>query len=239
MSTTLARLPAEGPPSLLFLLLHGQGQDETAMQPLATALAREYPQAAVLCLRAPTPADQLPGRDTCIGYQYFSRRDLSDANRIERVQAVLPAFVAEVRALQRHFGVTWEHTALAGFSQGGIVALEAVQAEPRLAGRVLAFGARHAGPPQHAPEDTTVHLLHGLRDSVIPHLLPVESAQRLLALGADVTADVLPSIGHELHPLLISKAIEQLRSFLPKRVWREVASEAPVIPRAASSRELG
>lgn len=239
MTTTLARLPAEGPPALLFLLLHGHGQDETAMQPLATALAREYPQAAVLCLRAPHPADPLPGREADPGYQYFSRLDLSDDNRPARVTAALPAFVAQVRALQAHFGMDWARTALAGFSQGGIVALEAVQAEPRLAGRVLAFGARHAVAPMHAPEDTTVHLLHGLRDMVIPPPLPVDSAERLLALGGDVTADILPGIGHELHPRLIERALEQLRTFLPKRVWREAMSEAPVVARTASSRELG
>jgi phospholipase/carboxylesterase len=239
MTTTLARLPAEGPPTLLFLLMHGQGQDETAMQPLATALAREYPQAAVLCLRAPMPADLIAGREMSNGYQYFSRTDISDANRSARVQAALPGFIAEVRALQQHFQMAWGHTALAGFSQGGIMALEAVQAEPRLAGRVLAFGARHAEPPVHAPEDTTVHLLHGLRDVVIPPALPVDSAERLLALGGDVTADILPSIGHELHPTLVAKALEQLRSFLPKRVWREVMSEAPVISGPASSRDLG
>lgn len=239
MSTTLARVPAEGPASLLFLLTHGHGQDETAMQPLATALAREYPQAAVLCLRAPHPADVVAGRDRSIGYQYFSRIGISDVNRSARVTAALPGFIAEVRQLQQHFGVGWACTALAGFSQGGIVALEAVQAEPRLAGRVLAFGARHAEPPMHAPQDTTVHLLHGLRDVVIPPALPVDSAERLLALGGDVTADVLPGIGHELHPTLVAKALEQLRTFLPKRVWREVMSEAPVISRPASSRELG
>ena len=50
---------------------------------------------------------------------------------------------------------------------------------------------------------------------------------------------MLPGIGHELHPALIDKAIEQLRTFLPKKVWREVMSEAPVLPRAASSEELG
>lgn len=236
MTHLLARLPADGAPTLLFLLMHGHGQDETAMQPLAIRLAEAYPQAVVLCLRAPHPADGSAA--DAAGYQYFSRSGLDDAERITRVRAVLPAFIAEVRALQRHFAVDWASTALAGYSQGGIVALEAVQAEPRLAGRVLAFGARHAEPPTHAPEDTTVHLFHGLRDAVIPPALPVDSAERLLALGGDVTADILPGIGHELHPALMAQALEQLRNFLPKRLWREAMGEAPVISGPASSRGL-
>jgi phospholipase/carboxylesterase len=60
-----------------------------------------------------------------------------------------------------------------------------------------------------------------------------------MAFGGDVTADVVPDVGHELHPALIDKAIEQLRTFLPKKVWRQAMSEAPVLPRAASSDELG
>ena len=46
-------------------------------------------------------------------------------------------------------------------------------------------------------------------------------------------------IGHELHPKLVAQAIEQLRTFLPKKVWREVMAEAPLLPRVASSDELG
>ena len=34
-------------------------------------------------------------------------------------------------------------------------------------------------------------------------------------------------------------AIEQLRTFLPKRLWREAMGEAPVLARVASSTELG
>jgi phospholipase/carboxylesterase len=119
------------------------------------------------------------------------------------------------------------------------MALEAVQAEPGLAGRVLVFASRHLSAPKQAPDDTTHHFFHGLIDTVQHHGPAVDSARRLLALGGDVTADVLPGIGHELHPALIDKAIEQLRTFLPKKVWRQAAEEAPLIPRAASSNELG
>ena len=151
----------------------------------------------------------------------------------------LPAFVAVVRQFQLRFSVGWERTALFGFALGATMALEAVQAEPDLAGRVLAFSGCHHAEPQHAPQDTTVHFFHGLDDRAVPYEPSVGAARRLMALGGDVTADVLPGIGHELHPDLIAKAIEQLRTFLPKKVWRQAAAEAPLMGRAASSRELG
>lgn len=237
MTTALAHLPETGAPDLLYLLFHGVGATPEDMAPLAQRLAAEYPQAAVLCVQAPDRYDAVIGEGP--GHQWFSIRRIDEANRPARVAAAMPRFVATVRALQARFSMPWERTALAGFSQGALMALEAVQAEPRLAGRVLAFSGRHAGAPDHLPDDTTVHLFHGLADTVIPPAAAIDSAQTLLALGADVTADVLPGIGHELHPLLMDKAIEQLRTFLPKRVWRAAMSEAPVLPRAASSDELG
>ena len=236
-TSALVHLPATGPTELLYLLFHGVGAQAEHMAPLARRLAHEYPQAAVLCLNAPEPYDAVAG--TTDGRQWFSIRRLDEANRRARVAAALPGFVATVRAMQQRFAVTWERTALAGFSQGAVMALEAVQAEPRLAGRVLAFAGRHASAPAHPPADTTVHLFHGMADTVIPPAAAIDSAQTLLELGADVTADLLPGIAHELHPLLIDKAIEQLRTFLPKKVWRQVMSEAPVLPRVASSDELG
>jgi phospholipase/carboxylesterase len=226
--STLARLPASGAPELLFLLFHAAHSDAHSMTALAQRLGVEYPQSAVLCVDAPLNASaQADAR--C----WFEVDDFSAATR------ALPGFIAMVRELQGRFSVGWERTALFGFAQGATMALEAVQAEPNLAGRVLAFASRHVSAPTQAPEDTTHHFFHGLKDAVQPHGPAIDSAQRLLALGGDVTADVLPGIGHELHPALIDKAIEQLRTFLPKKVWREAAAEAPLISRVASSDELG
>ena len=237
-TTVLARLPEHGAPDLLYLLFHGVGSGAAHMAPLAQRLAQEYPQAAVLCVDGPEAYDAVfsDGRhaepSVSVERQWFSIRRLDDANRASRVAAALPAFIGVIRSLQQRFGIGWERTALAGFSQGAVMALEAVQAEPQLAGRVLAFAGRHVAAPTHAPADTTVHLFHGLADAVIPHAAVVESARGLMALGGDVTADVLPGIGHALDPALIDKAIDQLRSFLPKKVWREAM-------RVASSQEPG
>ena len=236
-ATALAHIPADGPPELLFLLFHGVGANASHMAPLAQRLVAEYPKAAVVCLDAPHPFDGVPGGGS--GWQWFSVQGITEDNRPQRVAEALPRFIATVRNVQQQLNMSWPCTALAGFSQGAIMALEAVQAEPALAGRVLAFSGRHATAPEHAPEDTTVHLFHGLADRVLPCGPAIDSAERLVALGGDVTADVLPGIGHELHPQLLDKAVEQLRTFLPKKVWRQAMSEAPILPRSASSDELG
>jgi phospholipase/carboxylesterase len=229
-----SRPEGTAPPSLMFLLFHGVGGTPQAMAPFRQALGAEYPDALLVSVAAPQPFDGGgPGR------QWFSVVGINEDNRPQRVATALPGFIGTVRELQARHAMPWQRTALVGFSQGAIMALEAVQAEPQLAGRVLAFSGRHATPPDHAPADTCVHLLHGLDDRVVPPGPAIDSAERLVALGGDVTADVLPGIGHEPHPQLIAKAIEQLRGFLPKRVWRDAVADAPLLPRAASSRELG
>ncbi len=232
--STLARLPETGSPDLLFLLFHAAGGSAKDMSALALRLTAAYPQSAVLCVDAPLQSELDAEQRT-----WFWANTDDAPNSAARVAEAMPEFIAVVRALQQRFGVSWQRTALFGFAQGAVMALEAVQAEPELAGRVLAFAGRHAQPPAHAPIDTTIHFFHGLQDSVAPHGPAVDSARRLVALGGDVTADVLPGIGHELHPELIDKAISQLRTFLPKKVWREAIEQAPLISRVASSDELG
>ncbi|CAN5151041.1 esterase [soil metagenome] len=222
----IVSLPVQGKTELLFLLFHGVGGQASAMAPLASALREQYPQAAVVSLNAPDAFDGMPVALGSGGFQWFSTSGITDVNRGERVDAALPDFIARIRSWAAHFELDWPMVALAGFSQGAIMALEAVQAEHQLAGRVIAVGSRYASVPQHAPQDVCIHLLHGTADKVLPYRLVVDAANELVALRADVTADVLPGIGHELHPRLVDKAMEQLRTFLPARLWREAVMAA-------------
>lgn len=220
----IVSLPSSGKAELLFLLFHGVGSQAAHMAPLADALRAQYPQAALVSLSGPDPFDGIPGGG--IGFQWFSIAGIDEDNRPGRVAAALPDFIARVRAWAAHFELDWPRVALAGFSQGAIMALEAVQAEPALAGRVIAIGGRYATLPDHAPQDVCLHLLHGIKDDVIPYQPIVDAANALVQLGADVTANVLPGVGHELHANLVDKAMEQLRTFVPSKLWREAVLTA-------------
>lgn len=223
-SDALIWLPSTGKPDLLFVLLHGAGADAHQMRPVAEALRAQYPQAAVVSLNGPEPFDAIPGGGS--GQQWYSLRGANDDNHGERVAEALPALIRELRRLAAQFELEWERVAMGGFSQGAVMALEAVQAEVALVGRVLAFSGAYAGSPDHAPFEVSVHLLHGMKDVVLPYQDQVDAARRLVQLGADVTADILPGIGHELHPELIAKAMEQLRTFVPARLWRAAVQAA-------------
>jgi phospholipase/carboxylesterase len=232
LDDTLHLLPRDGAVSPVYIYLHEAGASALAMTPVADRFAQVYPHAAHLLPDGFETSDFVPE-----GRQWFGVRGLDEASRVARVAAALPSLVAFIRDAQAHFGVTPVATALVGFSQGGILALEAAQAHQGLVGRVVAIASRYASLPARAP-DAVIHLVNGKDDAVVPPRHAVDAATRLVALGGDVTADIVPGVGHEPHPELIERALEHLQTFLPRRVWAQALAEAPLMATRADSRAL-
>lgn len=211
-------------PGLLFALLPDGGlapDGPDTMAPLAAALQAQYPGAVTLTLHP--PLRDAEGR--C--------RWWPGEVGLEGVEAALPQLIDRLRHEAARLDLPWQRVALAGVGDGAMLALEAVQAEPALVGRVLAFAGGYLSRPEHSPQEVCVHLLHGLEDRRYPYRHVVDAAQALVDLGADVTADVLPHLDHGLHPALIDKAMEQLRTFIPARLWREAVVAAQEMERPA------
>ena len=210
----------------LVLLFHGLGASEEDLRPLGERLAAEYPEALVASLRAPHPA-RLGS-----GYQWFSVEGLDDARRVERVAAEMPLFMAAIRQWQRDTGLGPEATVLVGFSQGAIMVLEAATAagDDVLAGRVVALAGRYARLPATNPGGTTLFLVHGKADAVIHYDFAVEAARHLVALGADVVADVVPWLGHGIDAAVLDLVARRLRTHVPKRHWEAAMRQADPPP---------
>lgn len=92
---------------------------------------------------------------------------ITEENHPARVAEAMPAFIHNLRYWQQTSGVAASATAIVGFSQGAIMALESAQAQARLAARIIALSGRYAQLPTHAPEKTTLHFIHGKSDPVI------------------------------------------------------------------------
>ena len=219
MSDSIIVARPEGPAQQLMLLFHGVGANAQDLVPLGCVLAAEFPQAFIVSIAAPLPSESGGGR------QWFSVHGITEQNRPGRVEAALPAFAETVARWQRDAGVGTDAVALIGFSQGGIMALESTRDRPALAGRVVSIAGRFARLPETPNEATTLHMFHGKADPVIPYGYTVEAAEHLVAIGADITADVIPAIGHEVHSEIAELLIERLRGHLPRRVW-EAAMKA-------------
>jgi phospholipase/carboxylesterase len=210
-----------GQPQQLFVLAHGFGANAADLVPLAERIARAFPHSTVVSIEAPLAAGN-PG-----GYQWFPLAGISEANRGERIRDAMPGFCAEIRAWQRDTGAIPAITALVGFSQGAMMALESTVGTEVIAARVVAISGRFAALPAQVPEQATFHLLHGKEDGVVPCRHTVDAAHRLLELGGDVTADIVPFIGHEIDDELIDLLLQRLRSHVPKRIWQEAMRDVP------------
>lgn len=219
-------LPAQGRPEQLMLVLHGVGDSSAGMVPLAEALRRAFPQAAVLAPNGFEPFDGDP-LGLLGGWQWFSLQGIDDTNRADRARAVLPRLAAFVRGAQQSTGVGPAATALVGFSQGAICALELAQAEDGLAGRVLAFAGRYATLPERALQHTTLHFFHGGDDDVIPAEHARAAMQRIAELHGDATIDIAQGVGHELPGALVNCATERLRTHIPHRTWAAALGAVP------------
>jgi len=204
----------------LFLLHHGAAGTAADLQPLAQALGEAFPQAFIVGVDAPFPAETGTGR------QWFSVDGITEENRPERVAHAMPLFVEATRRWQQETGVAAPATALLGFSQGAILALESTQCGPLLAGRVVALAGRFASLPLVAPQETTLHLVHGKVDPVIHYRHCVAAAERWVSLGGDVTADVIPFLGHAVTPEVVARLLERLQGHVPKRVWAAAMAAA-------------
>lgn len=217
MHTVIEHRPAHGRPEQLLLLFHGWAQDAAALAPLADALRREFPQAAVLVPESPTPADG--GRK---GRMWYSIEGLADDRSLwpARVAEQLDVLAPWVRAQQQRLGVSQAATCLGGFSQGALLSLELVARHDGIAGRVLSFGGRWCMLPPAAPQLTTLHFLHGQDDAVFPVAEVQRALAHLSAHHGDATVDIAHGVGHQLHPALIERALFRLRNHIPLRTWQ-------------------
>ncbi|KAM0252347.1 hypothetical protein ACHAQJ_007785 [Trichoderma viride] len=102
-------------------------------------------------------------------------------------------------------GIPSERIMLAGFSQGGVVAVLAGLTFPqRLAGIVmlsawlpLAETFMEHVPEENPNQETTIFLGHGVEDRMVTLGLAKRSRDALTAMGFSMSWDVYPRLGHE------------------------------------------
>lgn len=189
----------------LLLFFHGVGSSAEDLQSLGEVMSVRRPAAWVVSVRSRDRSDL--GQ----GWQWFSVQGVTEANRPARVASAMPAFRQAVGAWQKHSGVRAGRTALIGFSQGAIMALESTQQPgPPVASRVIAIAGRFAQPPHAAPAGTMVNLLHGEQDRVVPVRFAVDAEAQLQALGARPTLDLFAGLGHGIDARVVDVIVRRL-----------------------------
>jgi phospholipase/carboxylesterase len=204
MTASIVIQKPPGAAQQLILLFHGVGSNAQDLVPVGQQFAAKFPNAWVMSL------DGLQASDFGQGRQWFSVAGVTEANRPARVAAVMPAFRALIEQLQKDCGVSAAHTTLIGFSQGSIMSLESTQTQPALAAHVIAIAGRFAAAPTQAVNGISVHLIHGDADQVMSVESSRSAAQQLQALGATVTLDIEPGMGHGINARMLAAALAKL-----------------------------
>jgi phospholipase/carboxylesterase len=209
-------VPLEPPSPVSLIAVHGLADSAAQVDAFASYLVGAFPRAGVRWIfpkALPRPVTLYGGRSALAWFDvYACNRSRIDEEGIEEAAAGL----ARVIARERRRGVPAERIVLAGFSQGGTLALHAgLQRAGSIGGIIALSGAlpflERVPPPTSAPPP--VFLAHGYFDTVVPYLLGRESKGALASRGYDVEWHGYP-IGHWVIPRMLG----DIASWLDRRV---------------------
>lgn len=179
--------------NILVIMLHGVGSSGNDLAPLAGVWEDSLPNAVFSSPNAPDRAGN--------GYQWFSVAGVTVENRSERIESARPAFDATISSIieEKGFAGRLDRVAFVGFSQGTIMALDAVASGRWPVGAVVGFSGRLASPLPLAPSlATPILLVHGDADGVIPASETLTAASILEPLGVQVETVILPGLPHTI-----------------------------------------
>ncbi|WP_421860423.1 alpha/beta hydrolase [Parvibaculum sp.] len=178
----------------LVILCHGYGSDGNDLISLAPYWQQIMPDAAFVAPNAPQPCDGNP-----MGYQWFpiTRLDPSEIARgVSSAAPILDRFIDEQLSLH---GLDASHLALAGFSQGTMMALHVGLRRSVAPACIVGYSGALAMPERLADEVRSappVLMVHGDADDMLPVSRMHEAVQALGEAGLAVRWHVSRGLGH-------------------------------------------
>lgn len=184
----------------LVVFLHGYGADGSQAALLGASVTALLPG---LRLAAPDAPDRC---ETGFGRQWFTLQGFDTTNRDAMFHHARQAFdrILERTIAEHGLAASLDRVVLAGFSQGGVMALDALATGRWKVGAVISFSSRMVTPEPLDPwMGSRALLLHGSTDTVIVPAYTIEAANRLAACGLPTEHHVLPAVGHTIVPEML------------------------------------
>lgn len=176
----------------LVVFLHGVGSNGDDLAGLGEHWAPQLQGVSFAAPDAPFHFEHGPG------FQWFSLDGISEQNRPARVLAAREAFDRQLQQIIDAHSVAAHRVILVGFSQGSIMALDALASGRwRFAG-VVAFSGRLSTADVAPGAGTPALIVHGQADNVIPWMESEAAALRLKAAGVTVVTQFEPLTGHTI-----------------------------------------
>jgi len=193
----------------LVILLHGVGSNGANMAALGEAMAPALPG---IVFESPD-GPHTSGR----GREWFSVAGVTVDNRPERVLAARPSFDTVIDALIQQHGFAGEldRVVFVGFSQGSIMALDALASGRWPIGAIVAFSGRLASPSPLSPSSATPLLLvHGDSDHIMHVSEAARAADQLKPFGVTAQIAIQPGVGHQVSQHGLQLAVAFIRQAL-------------------------
>ncbi|RAI58635.1 alpha/beta hydrolase [Roseicella frigidaeris] len=201
---------SRGPAQQLVVVLHGLGADGQDLIALAPHWARALPDAAFVAPDAPEPCDMGP-----YGRQWFSLQDRRPAAMAAGARAARGALDAFLEAELARLSLPGSALALAGFSQGCMMALYAGLRRAVPPAAILGYSGALVAPETLAAEATgrpPVLLVHGEADEVVPAAASRAAESALRAAGIPVQALYRPGLAHGIDEAGIEAGAQALKA---------------------------
>lgn len=201
---------AGGAARQLVVLLHGVGADGADLIELAPAWAEGLPHAAFIAPDGPEVCDMAP-----YGRQWFSLQDRRPASLAAELRRAAPALDGFLDAELARLGLGPEALALAGFSQGAMMALFTGLRRPQAPAAILAYSGALAAPetlPAEIRGRPPVLVVHGEADDIVPAAAGRAAEQALRAAGVPVESLYRPGLGHGIDDAGLAAGLRVLRA---------------------------
>jgi len=182
-------IPAPGAHRATIIWLHGLGADGNDFAPIAKEL--NLPESMGVRFILP----HAPRRPVTINGGLVMRAwyDIAytDIGRTPDLEGILESLneVNDFIQSEKKSGIPTQRILVAGFSQGGVLAIEAIsQFQDEIGGAIALSGylARSAGLPE-AKGSQRIFLAHGTEDPIVPFDLGVDARRELESKGYEVT----------------------------------------------------
>jgi phospholipase/carboxylesterase len=191
--------PHSGAARRLVVILHGFGADGHDLISIGAQWARVLPDAAFMAPHAHEPCEYMPS-----GRQWFRLTDRNPHERWTGACAAAPVIDAFLDAELAARGLDDSALALAGFSQGAMMALHVGLRRRKPPAAILAYSGALIGPERladatagRAPADwPPIMLIHGSHDDVVPVAALHQGAQAIAAAGGACQTHVAQGLGH-------------------------------------------
>lgn len=200
-------------PAGTVIWMHGLGADATDFEPIVPMLSLNQPLRFVFPNAPVRPVTINGGMEMRAWYDIDPSAPLSGTDDIQASAAA----IADLVQREIDSGLPSSAITLAGFSQGGVIALQLGLSHPQQLRGIMALST-YLHDHEHLAErvdfanvDIPIFMAHGMQDPMIPITRAITSREALLALNYQVDWHEY-AMGHQVCPQEINDIAQWLNS---------------------------